>query len=112
MNEPTIAEIQARVARRFNMAPIEMLSERRSMAVAHPRQVAMYLARELTTRSLPIIGRHFGGRDHTTVIHAIKAVEQRRLDRPELDRTIRDLLDELTPHVVDEGQGNLFEAAA
>ena len=53
-----------------------MHSARRSRTIARPRQIAMYLAKNLTTRSLPEIGRKFGGRDHTTVIHAIKKVEE------------------------------------
>jgi chromosomal replication initiator protein len=53
-----------------------MHSARRARAVARPRQVAMYLAKQLTSRSLPEIGRKFGGRDHTTVMHAVKKVEQ------------------------------------
>jgi len=55
-----------------------MHSARRSRAVARPRQVAMYLAKQLTPRSLPEIGRKFGGRDHTTVMHAVRKVEELR----------------------------------
>jgi len=55
-----------------------MHSARRARAVARPRQVAMYLAKQLTPRSLPEIGRRFGGRDHTTVMHAIKKIEELR----------------------------------
>ena len=55
-----------------------MHSARRARAVARPRQVAMYLAKQLTTRSLPEIGRKFGGRDHTTVMHAVKRIEELR----------------------------------
>jgi chromosomal replication initiator protein len=72
----TIDEIQRRVAEHYNIRLSEMTSERRARAVARPRQVAMYLAKQLTTRSLPEIGRKFGGRDHTTVIHAIRKVEE------------------------------------
>jgi chromosomal replication initiator protein len=54
----------------------EMTSSRRARAVARPRQVAMYLSKQLTSRSLPEIGRKFGGRDHTTVIHAVKKIEE------------------------------------
>jgi chromosomal replication initiator protein len=53
-----------------------MTSERRARAVARPRQVAMYLAKQLTTRSLPEIGKKFGGRDHTTVMHAVRKIEE------------------------------------
>ncbi|MBF0326221.1 chromosomal replication initiator protein DnaA [Magnetospirillum moscoviense] len=72
----TIEEIQKRVAEHFNIKLAEMGSARRSRQVARPRQVAMYLAKQLTSRSLPEIGRKFGGRDHTTVMHAVKKVEE------------------------------------
>jgi chromosomal replication initiator protein len=72
----TIDEIQKRVAEHFNIRLGEMTSDRRARAVARPRQVAMYLAKQLTTRSLPEIGRKFGGRDHTTVMHAVRKIEE------------------------------------
>ncbi len=72
----TIDEIQRKVAEHFNMRVADMHSERRARAVARPRQVAMFLAKSLTQRSLPEIGRKFGGRDHTTVMHAVKKVEE------------------------------------
>jgi len=77
----TIEEIQKRVAEHFNIRLSDMHSARRARAVARPRQVAMYLAKQLTSRSLPEIGRKFGGRDHTTVMHAVRKVEElRKLD--------------------------------
>jgi chromosomal replication initiator protein len=72
----TIDEIQRRVAEHFNIKMAEMTSARRARVVARPRQVAMYLAKQLTQRSLPEIGRKFGGRDHTTVMHAVKKIEE------------------------------------
>jgi chromosomal replication initiator protein len=66
----SLDEIQAAACRQFELTPEELLSSSRAARVAWPRQVAMYLARELTAESLPAIGRHFGGRDHTTVLHA------------------------------------------
>ena len=72
----TIEDIQKRVAAHFNVRLADMFSERRSRSVARPRQVAMYLAKQLTQRSLPEIGRKFGGRDHTTVMHAVRKVEE------------------------------------
>src|ERR1700686_5329985 len=72
----TIDEIQKRVAEHFNIKMAEMTSSRRARMVARPRQVAMYLAKQLTSRSLPEIGRKFGGRDHTTVMHAVKKIEE------------------------------------
>ncbi len=72
----TIDDIQKRVAEHFNIRLADMYSERRARAVARPRQVAMYLAKQLTTRSLPEIGRKFGGRDHTTVMYAVKKITE------------------------------------
>ena len=72
----TIEEIQRRVADYFNIRVAEMSSARRAQMVARPRQVAMFLTKQLTSRSLPEIGRKFGNRDHTTVMHAIKKVDQ------------------------------------
>ncbi|HTJ63260.1 MAG TPA: helix-turn-helix domain-containing protein, partial [Alphaproteobacteria bacterium] len=72
----TIDEIQRKVAEHYNMRVADMHSDRRARTVARPRQVAMFLAKQLTQRSLPEIGRKFGGRDHTTVIHAVKKVEE------------------------------------
>jgi len=72
----TIDEIQKKVAEHFNIKMAEMTSSRRARMVARPRQVAMYLAKQLTQRSLPEIGRKFGGRDHTTVMHAVRKIEE------------------------------------
>ena len=72
----TIDQIQKKVAEHFNVKISDMHSARRSRTVARPRQIAMFLAKNLTTRSLPEIGRKFGGRDHTTVIHAIKKIQE------------------------------------
>jgi chromosomal replication initiator protein len=74
----TIEEIQKKVAAHFNIRTSDMHSARRARSVARPRQVAMYLAKQLTSRSLPEIGRKFGGRDHTTVMHAVKKVDELR----------------------------------
>ena len=73
-----IEEIQKRVSQHFNVKMSDMSSARRSRTIARPRQVAMYLSKNLTSRSLPEIGRRFGNRDHTTVIHAVKKVEELR----------------------------------
>ena len=72
----TIEEIQKRVAEHWNIRLSDMSSARRARAVARPRQVAMYLAKQLTSRSLPEIGRRFGNRDHTTVMHAVSRVTE------------------------------------
>ncbi len=81
----SIDEIQKRVAEHYRIRPAEMTSARRAREVARPRQVAMYLAKRLTPRSLPEIGRRFGGRDHTTVMHAVKRIESLRAEDAELD---------------------------
>jgi chromosomal replication initiator protein len=72
----TIDEIQRKVAEHYTLRLDDMYSARRSRNVARPRQVAMYLCKKLTPRSLPEIGRKFGGRDHTTVMHAVRKVEE------------------------------------
>ncbi len=84
----TVDEIMKRVAEFYNLRPADMLSPRRARPVARPRQIAMYFAKRLTTRSLPDIGRRFGGRDHTTVIHAVKRIESLR----SVDSTLDDEL--------------------
>jgi chromosomal replication initiator protein len=80
----TIDEIQKRVAEHYNIRLADMHSSRRARAVARPRQVAMFLCKQLTPRSLPEIGRKFGGRDHTTVMHAVRKIEELRV----ADRTL------------------------
>jgi chromosomal replication initiator protein len=85
----SIDEIQTRVSDHYRIRKAEMTSARRAREVARPRQVAMYLSKQLTPRSLPEIGRRFGGRDHTTVIHAVKQIEKLRAQDPELDSDIR-----------------------
>lgn len=88
----TIDEIQRRVADHFKIRHAEMVSARRARVVARPRQIAMYLSKQLTPRSLPEIGRRFGGRDHTTVIHAVKQIEKLRAADTEIDADVRLLL--------------------
>lgn len=72
----SLEEIQKKVAAHYSIKLSDMSSDRRVRQVARPRQVAMYLAKKLTTLSLPEIGKNFGGRDHTTVLHAVKKIEQ------------------------------------
>jgi chromosomal replication initiator protein len=72
----TIEDIQKKVAAHFNIKVSDMHSARRSVSIARPRQIAMYLAKKLTTKSLPEIGRKFGGKDHTTVMHAVKRIDE------------------------------------
>lgn len=87
----TVDEIQKACAAHYRIDPSEMRSKRRARAVARPRQVAMYLAKKMTPRSLPEIGRIFGGRDHSTVIHAVRTIEGLRHTNPEIDSDIRKL---------------------
>jgi chromosomal replication initiator protein len=85
----SIDEIQTQVAEHYRIRKAEMTSARRAREVARPRQVAMYLSKQLTPKSLPDIGRRFGGRDHTTVIHAVRQIERLRASDSELDADIR-----------------------
>ena len=91
----TIDEIQRTVCEYYRLDRNEMSSKRRARAVARPRQVAMYLAKVMTPRSYPEIGRKFGGRDHSTVIHAVKLVEHLRGEDSEMDNDVRMLLRQL-----------------
>jgi chromosomal replication initiator protein len=91
----TIDEIQKAVSAHFELKPVDLVSARRAVVVARPRQIAMYLAKRLTTRSLPEIGRKFGGRDHSTVIHAVRRIEELRDKDREIDGAVRTLLREL-----------------
>ncbi len=88
----TIDEIQKRVSEHFRIRQAEMVSARRAREVARPRQIAMYLAKQLTPRSLPEIGRRFGGRDHTTVIHAVRQIERLRGIDTDIDNDVRTLM--------------------
>jgi chromosomal replication initiation ATPase DnaA len=72
-----IAHVQQVVACYYGLTQDDMRSADRSAAISHPRQIAMYLARELTSHSLPELGRRFGGKDHTTVLHAVRTVTER-----------------------------------
>lgn len=91
----TVDEIQKVCAAHYRIDPSEMRSQRRTRAVARPRQVAMYLAKKMTPRSLPEIGRIFGGRDHSTVIHAVRRIEALRESNPDIDADVRTLLRQL-----------------
>lgn len=91
----TIDEIQRAVCEYFRIDRSEMSSKRRARAVVRPRQVAMYLAKVMTPRSYPEIGRKFGGRDHSTVIHAVRLVETLRGQDSEMDSDVRALLRQL-----------------
>jgi chromosomal replication initiator protein len=83
-----IEDILRIVSRHYKVPRNDLLSSRRSRDVVRPRQIAMYLAKALTSRSLPEIGRRFGGRDHTTVLHSVRKVEQMIKDDAELGQEI------------------------
>ncbi|WP_166417903.1 chromosomal replication initiator protein DnaA [Cochlodiniinecator piscidefendens] len=84
----TIEEIQRKVSEHYNIRLSEMIGPRRVRTIARPRQVAMYLAKQLTSRSLPEIGRRFGGRDHTTVMHGVKKIEELRSTNNQMDEDL------------------------
>lgn len=92
----TIEDIQRAVCAHYRIDRSEMSSQRRMRSLARPRQVAMYLAKELTPRSFPEIGRRFGGRDHSTVIHAVRTIEALRQNDADLDIDIRRIKRALT----------------
>ena len=92
-----IEDIQRVVARHYNVSKADLLSSRRTRTIVRPRQIAMYLAKVLTPRSLPEIGRRFGGRDHTTVLHAVRKIE----GLIEGDMTLADEI-ELLKRMIDE----------
>lgn len=83
-----VAEIKAAVAQHFGLGAIEMVSRRRARRYARPRQIAMALARDLTPLSYPEIGREFGGRDHTTVMHAIRVIENLCKNDPQFNAAV------------------------
>ena len=91
----TIERIQELVSERFGLSLEELCSDRRSQNIVYPRQVAMYLSRELTDSSLPKIGKQFGGRDHTTVIHATSKIARKIRE----DRSVYNLVQELTARI-------------
>ncbi|HLI86657.1 MAG TPA: chromosomal replication initiator protein DnaA [Bryobacteraceae bacterium] len=91
----TIDAIQKAVADRLQIRQVQLKEKSNTKKVVFPRQVAMYLAKELTTASLPEIGRAFGGKHHTTVIHSIQKIEQMRQTDPDLNRLLHTLMDSL-----------------
>ena len=84
----TVEEIQRKVAEHFNIRLSDMLGPKRTRTIARPRQIAMYLAKDMTSRSLPEIGRRFGGRDHTTILHGVRKVEEMRGTDSQLNEDI------------------------
>jgi chromosomal replication initiator protein len=91
----TIDSIQKAVAERFQIKQSQLKEKSNTRKVVYPRQVAMYLVKELTSASLPEIGRAFGGKHHTTVIHSIHKIEETRHTDLELNRLLHTLMDSL-----------------
>ena len=89
-------DIEEAVAERFHVKIADMKSRRRSKTLVHPRQIAMYLCRELTDASFPEIGRHFGGKDHTTIIHACKQIAKAKATDGALNSTLESLKSQIT----------------
>jgi len=87
--------IQKAVAEQFQLKPSQLKEKSNTKKIVHPRQVAMYLVKELTSASLPEIGRAFGGKHHTTVIHSVNKIERERHIDPELNRILHRLMDSL-----------------
>ena len=87
----TIEKIQNVTSNFYSINLQEMLSQRRSRPLARPRQIAMYLSKKLTTRSLPEIGRKFANRDHTTVIHAVKTIDKLCQNSDEMKKNVDDI---------------------
>ena len=92
---PTIEGIIKIVAERFNMQPAMLKLKGNSQSIAYPRQIAMYLCKELTHLSLPEIGRHFGGKHHTTVLHSVAKIERLRHEDADLNRLLQSLSDSI-----------------
>ncbi len=92
---PTMAEIARAVCDRYGVSRIDLISDRRSKRIVGPRHVACYLAAKLSRKSTPSIGRAMGGRDHTTIMHALRSIEGRLQDNPELAAEINVLEEQL-----------------
>lgn len=95
----SIQSIQNEVCRFFNMSKVELIGSKRSQAIVYPRQIAMYLARELTDLSLPRIGQEFGGRDHTTVLHATSKIERLMAEQRDVYNQIQELTNQIKQKV-------------
>ena len=89
----TVEQVIRAVADRHSLTPAQLKQKTNAWQISYPRQLAMYIAKEVTDASLPEIGRAFGGKHHTTVLHAIQKIERMRADKPELDRLIHSIID-------------------
>ena len=91
----TIESIIKAVADKFSLQPSQLKQKTNEQKIAYPRQIAMYLTKELTPASLPEIGRAFGGKHHTTVLHSVQKIEQLRQRDPDLNSLIHSLIDSI-----------------
>ena len=91
----SVESILRNVAERFNLQPAQLKMKSNTRQIAYPRQVAMYLVKELTQASLPEIGRYFGGKHHTTVLHSIQKIEELRQQDESLNSLIQAVIDTL-----------------
>jgi chromosomal replication initiator protein len=91
----TIDAVIRAVAERFSLQPSQLKQKTNAWTISFPRQIAMYVAKELTHSSLPEIGRAFGGKHHTTVLHSIQKIEQQRQNDVDLNRMIHSIIDSL-----------------
>jgi chromosomal replication initiator protein len=89
----SIEHVIRSVAEKFSLQPSHLKQKSNARPIAYPRQVAMYLVKELTSASLPEIGRAFGGKHHTTVLYSIQKIERQRLADPDLNRLIHSVID-------------------
>ncbi len=96
MRKITIEAIQRAVAEQFGMRVAELKQKNNSRQIVVPRQIAMYLAKQLTEASLPEIGRQFGGKHHTTVMHSISKIDEHRRTDKDLNRTVNKLMETLS----------------
>ena len=95
LQQVSIPDILEVVTRRFSVRRSDLLSKKRNKSIAHPRQICMYLAREVTPLSLAEIGGYFGGRDHATVLHAAKRVSELRKDDSRFNYAVEEMLEQL-----------------
>ena len=91
----TMDAVLKAVAEKFNLQPLQLKQKTNAWGIAHPRQIAMYLIKELTHASLPEIGRLFGGKHHTTVLHSVNKVDKQRQKDPEINRLIHSVIDSI-----------------
>jgi chromosomal replication initiator protein len=89
----SIDAVMRAVAERYDLQPSQLKQQTNAHEISRPRQVAMYLVKEITSASLPEIGRHFGGKHHTTVLHSIRKVEEIRQSDPDLNKLIHNIMD-------------------